>query len=315
MPIHDANLDAVQILVGPAHAHVVGAAKDHFALTARTTIPAAEALLGAEVHCLNHGFVVPVDYMGGDADIVAAARASYGPSGRPLHDDRGLLRYLKRHKHTGPFEMAEAKWLIRAPIFIARQMLRHRTANVNEQSLRYSPPLDLYYVPEPGNIEAQATDNKQGRGVKLSPEDAALAHRMFAEGYDEPASKYEALAGRLGVARELARTVLPVSLFTQWVWKIDLHNLLHFLELRLHARAQYEMRVYAEALAGFVRAWCPWSWEAFEEYTLGAVTFGATERRIINRVVEDGDRGAWRWIADEEGLKGRELEEFLAKFP
>ena len=280
--------------------------------TKRTTIPAAEALLHVPVPCLDHGFVTPLDYMGGDADIVAAARASYGPSGRPVQDDRSLLRYLKRHKHTGPFEMAEVKFLCRMPIFVARQWIRTRTANVNEMSLRYSPPLDLYYVPAAEHIAAQASDNKQGRGVQLEGAAAIRARALFIHGHRAEAERYAELADDLGVARELARTVLPVSLYTQWVWKIDLHNLLHFLELRLDPHAQYEIRVFAEAMATFVRAWCPWSWEAFEEYTLGAVTFSATERRALALRMYNPTHD-FQTAAAAVGLKGRELTEFLAK--
>lgn len=279
-------------------------------ITKRTTIPSAEALLHTEVRCLDHGFIMPVDYMGGDADIVQAARASYGPSTRPVMEDRGLLRYLMRHKHTSPFEMAEVKFLCRMPIFIARQWIRHRTANVNEMSLRYSQPLDVYYVPEASTIAAQSTNNKQGRGVLLAVEDAELVRRTFMDSQSAAVEDYTHLADRLGVARELARAVLPVSLYTQWVWKIDLHNLLHFLQLRLDAHAQYEIRVFAEAMAGFVRAWVPESWAAFEEYRIGAVTLGATERRALALMFSGADAPS---AGDAAGLKGGELREFLAK--
>ncbi len=280
-------------------------------ITKRTTIPSAEALLHTEVRCLDHGFITPVDYMGGDADIVQAARASYGPSTRPVMEDRGLLRYLMRHKHTSPFEMAEVKFLCRMPLFVARQWIRHRTANVNEMSLRYGQPLDVYYVPDASTIAAQSSDNKQGRGLPLSPEDAEEVRAIFLDGQAADAARHAALADRLGVARELARAVLPVSLYTQWVWKIDLHNLLHFLQLRLDPHAQYEIRVFAEAMAGFVRAWVPESWAAFEEYRLNAVTFGATERRALAMMIaqyEDAEN-----VGEAAGLKGGELREFLAK--
>lgn len=262
-----------------------------------------------EVH--NHGHVILVDFMGGDQAIVDAARLSYGQGTVKRTDSVGLIRYLMRHRHTSPFEMVELKFQLKMPIFVARQWIRTRTANVNEMSLRYSQPLDLYYVPAAEHIATQASDNKQGRGVHLEGAAAIRARALFIHGHRAEAERYAELADDLGVARELARTVLPVSLYTQWVWKIDLHNLLHFLELRLDPHAQYEIRVFAEAMATFVRAWCPWAWEAFEEYTLGAVTFSASERRALT-VMHNGGGNA-RYAAEFVGLKGRELTEFLAK--
>jgi len=247
--------------------------------TARTLAPGAEARLGREVPVLDLGFVQPIDYMGTDEDIVQAARVSYGPSTRKLHDDRGLLRYLMRHRHTTPFEMCEVKFRCKMPIFVARQWIRHRTANVNEMSLRYSEAPDEFYVPALEAVTLQSTTNKQGRDgeTELSPELREQVRELMRARNEVAYADYQRLAGDLGIARELARTLLPVSLYTQWIWKIDLHNLLHFLRLRADPHAQYEIRTYAEALCAVVQDWTPAAWGAFEDYRLNAMHLTALE--------------------------------------
>ncbi|MBK9757268.1 MAG: FAD-dependent thymidylate synthase [Nannocystis sp.] len=280
--------------------------------TARTLAPGAEARLGREVPVLDLGFVQPIDYMGTDEDIVQAARVSYGPSTRKLHDDRGLLRYLMRHRHTTPFEMCEVKFRCKMPIFVARQWIRHRTANVNEMSLRYSEAPDEFYVPELEAVTLQSTTNKQGRDDDTSlPAEQREQVRQLLRARNELAyADYQHLANDLGIARELARTLLPVSLYTQWIWKIDLHNLLHFLDLRLDPHAQIEIRVFAEAMAEFVRDWVPHAWEAFVDYRREAVPLSRLEARALGRLLAGDNEPAAIAAA---GLKGRELQEFEHK--
>ncbi len=280
--------------------------------TARTLAPGAEARLGREVPVLDLGFVQPIDYMGTDEDIVQAARVSYGPSTRKLHDDRGLLRYLMRHRHTTPFEMCEVKFRCKMPIFVARQWIRHRTANVNEMSLRYSEAPDEFYVPALEAVTLQSTTNKQGRDgeTELPPEQREQVRELMRAHNELAYADYQRLAGDLGIARELARTVLPVSLYTQWIWKIDLHNLLHFLDLRLDPHAQIEIRVFAEAMAEFVQAWVPHAWEAFVDYRREAVPLTRLEARALGRMLAGAGEPA---AAESAGLKGRELAEFQHK--
>jgi thymidylate synthase (FAD) len=279
--------------------------------TSRTIAPGAESLLNIETPVLDLGFVQPIDYMGTDADIVQAARVSYGPSTRAVHDDRGLLRYLLRHRHTTPFEMCEAKFRCKMPIFVARQWVRTRTANINEMSLRYSEAPEEFYIPALEHVTLQSGTNKQGRdeSIELSSEIRESVRALMRARDEQAYADYQHLAGELGIARELARTVLPVSLYTQWIWKIDLHNLMHFLTLRLDAHAQVEIRLFAEAMAAFVKAWVPQAWEAFTDYRLEAATFSRQERQVLaSMLVGDGEA-----TARAVGLNGRELDEFMAK--
>ncbi len=280
-------------------------------ITSRTIAPGAEPLLNIETPVLDLGYVQPIDYMGTDADIVQAARVSFGPSTRAVHDDRGLLRYLMRHRHTTPFEMCEVKFRCKMPIFIARQWIRHRTANVNEMSLRYSEAPEEFYVPALEHVTLQSGANKQGgdAALELSPEVRQAVRQLMISRDAQAYADYQHLAGELGIARELARTVLPVSLYTQWIWKIDLHNLMHFLTLRLDKHAQVEIRLFAEAMAAFVRAWVPQAWEAFTDYRLEAVTLSRAEKRVVASMLIGNGEAA----AEAEGLKGRELDEFRAK--
>jgi thymidylate synthase (FAD) len=242
------------------------------AATRRPTVAALEARLGETVPVLDHGFVRLVDYMGDDAAVVQAARVSYGKGTRESREDRGLIRYLMRHRHTTPFEMCELKMHIKLPMFVARQWIRHRMASVNEISARYSVLDREFYLPAAQDLAAQSSQNKQGRGEELEEASAEQVRSLMVE----EAHRAHALYGRLledeGLARELARMTLPVSWYTQWYWKVDLHNLLHFLALRLDPHAQLEIRRYAEVIAAMVADWVPLSYEAFEDYRRGAVT-------------------------------------------
>ncbi len=280
--------------------------------TRRTCSEGAEALLGEVTPVLDQGFVQVIDYMGDDFDIVQAARVSYGPSTKRVHNDRGLLRYLMRHRHTTPFEMCEVKFRCKMPIFVARQWIRHRTANVNEMSLRYSRADDTFYVPALEQVTLQSKSNRQGRedGGALSRDVRERVRGMMTKRHEELYADYCELAEELGIARELARSLLPVSLYTQWIWKIDLHNLMHFLALRLDSHAQYEIRVYAEAMARFTKAWVPLAWEAFTDYRLESTSLSRLELRALGQLLGGVDEAA---AIERAGLKGRELREFRAK--
>ncbi|MEO1687728.1 MAG: FAD-dependent thymidylate synthase [Pseudomonadota bacterium] len=289
--------------------------------TRRTLRPVAEGLearLYEAIPVLDHGFVRVVDYMGDDAAIVQAARVSYGAGTRKARDDRGLIRYLMRHWHSTPFEMCEIKLHVKLPIFVARQWIRHRTANVNEYSARYSILDREFYVPAPEHLAAQASNNRQGRGDVLEGAEAEEALRMLREDAARSYDTYAYLlnedgadADRAGLARELARMNLTSNIYTQWYWKIDLHNLFHFLRLRADPHAQYEIRVYAEAICELARAWTPEAYAAFEEYRLGAVQFSATgmdclRRRLAGETVtqETSGMSAGEWREFEAALRG-----------
>ncbi len=261
--------------------------------TRRATVPALEAMLFQPIPVLDHGFVRVIDYMGDDAAVVQAARVSYGRGTRRVSEDAGLIRYLMRHRHSTPFEMAEIKYHVKLPIFVARQWIRHRTANVNEISARYSILDREFYVPAPEHLAAQSEVNRQGRGavlqgdeaaevLRILRDDAARTHvhyaRMLAEGE-------HARADRQGLARELARINLTLNTYTQWYWKSDLHNLLGFLALRSDAHAQWEIRAYAETMLRTVEAWVPLSFAAFRDYRLGAVTLSAPALGVLRRML------------------------------
>lgn len=259
-------------------------------------------LLHAKIPCLDHGFVQLMDVMGDDKAIVDAARLSIaGEKVRAVQDDRGLIRYLMRHRHTTPFEMVEFKFMCKMPIFVARQWIRHRTASVNEMSARYSELPEEFYVPAVDQVAFQDKKNKQGRAELLDINDAGLVVDALDRGARNAFSTYHELLGQPtephgvfqtmeqlaalraggGIARELARINLPLSTYTQWVWKQNLHNLLHLLALRLDKHAQYEIRVYAEAMASIVKQICPIAWEAFEDFRLNAIALSADEVRLL----------------------------------
>lgn len=234
-------------------------------------------LLGKEIKCLDHGFVRLVDFMGDDSSIVQSARVSYGKGTKSVREDTTLIRYLMRHQHTSPFEMVELKFHIRLPIFVARQWIRHRTANVNEYSGRYSEMTDDFYIPELEQIRTQDEVNKQGRSDKQFDPDTAA--EILASMEQHQKNSYQEYLSYLekGVAREIARINLPLSTYTEWYWKIDLHNLFRFLKLRLDWHAQYEIRIYAQAIASIVKEIFPISFQAFSDYVLNSVTFSYTE--------------------------------------
>lgn len=235
---------------------------------------------------LDHGFIRVIDYMGDDAAIVQAARVSYGAGTKHVQNDEGLIRYLMRHWHSTPFEMCEVKLHVKLPVFVARQWIRHRTANVNEYSARYSILDREFYIPAPEQLAAQSTVNNQGRGEVLQGEEAARVLDLLKSDANRAYDHYEAMLsqdGQQGLARELARMNLPANIYTQWYWKVDLHNLFHFLRLRADPHAQYEIRVYAEAIAAAVKDWVPLAYAAFEDYRLGGVTLSGKAIAVLKR--------------------------------
>tara|TARA_B100000927_G_scaffold56658_1_gene43452 strand:+ start:148 stop:1107 length:960 start_codon:yes stop_codon:yes gene_type:complete len=234
------------------------------------------------IKCLDKGFVRLVDSMGGDDAIVQSARVSYGKGTSKVSQDRGLIRYLMRHRHTTPFEMVEFKFHCKMPIFVARQWVRHRTANINEYSLRYSEARDEFYFPDPDHIEFQSTLNKQGRIGEVDEDLKKKVQAYFKEISDRSFEIYCEL-NEAGVARELARAILPVNLYTEWYWKNDLHNLLHFIGLRSDGHAQYEIRVFSDAMATYVKEVAPFAWEAYQDYVVNGMRFSKIEQSILER--------------------------------
>jgi thymidylate synthase (FAD) len=237
---------------------------------------------------LDHGFVRVIDYMGDDAAIVQAARVSYGAGTKHVQNDEGLIRYLMRHWHSTPFEMCEIKLHVKLPVFVARQWIRHRTANVNEYSARYSILDREFYIPEPSALAAQSTVNNQGRGEVLEGEEAARVLDLLKSDAARAYDHYQAMLsqdGQKGLARELARMNLPANVYTQWYWKTDLHNLFHFLRLRADAHAQYEIRVYAESICEVVKDWVPYAYSAFEDYRMGGATLSGKALDCIRRML------------------------------
>ena len=295
--------------------------------TRRPTVPAMEEMIGVTIPCLDHGFVRLVDYMGDDQAVVLAARVSYGTGTKRVREDRGLIRYLLRHRHTTPFEMCEIKVHMKLPIFVARQLVRSRTANLNESSGRYSVIDKEYYLPSPDVLGVQSKSNRQGRGEPVSPEraqeilealrtDAERAYALYEEllGGTEAAARtgeQQEAAGEApqGIARELARINLPVSFYTQWYWKIDLHNLLRFISLRADAHAQHEIQVYAQALAELTRRWVPDVYEAFVDYQMEGANLSRMEVAALRALLAGGtpDLAAL-------GMSAREQVEFRERF-
>jgi thymidylate synthase (FAD) len=295
----------------------IAAARAQRSETSRPTVPALEALLYQPLQVLDHGFVRVIDYMGDDAAIVQAARVSYGRGTRRVSEDAGLIRYLMRHRHSTPFEMCEIKYHVKLPIFVARQWIRHRTANVNEYSARYSILDREFYLPAPEHLAAQSVANRQGRGEVLAGDEAARVLDLLREDATRTYDHYVEMLNededgaprnpeRPGLARELARMNLTLNTYTQWYWKIDLQNLLHFLSLRADAHAQYEIRVYAEAMLETVKAWVPIAYQAFLDYRLGAVTLSAQMLAVVKRMV------AGEAVAQaDSGLNRREWVELM----
>lgn len=296
----------------------IEAQQAHRAETRRATVPALEAMLFAAMPVLDHGFVRAIDYMGDDAAVVQAARVSYGKGTRRVSEDATLIRYLMRHRHSTPFEMCEIKFHVKLPIFIARQWIRHRTANVNEYSARYSILDREFYLPAPEHLAAQSSSNRQGRGSVLEGLEASEVLDLLRADATRNFDNYVAMLnegaegtpidpGRQGLARELARMNLTLNTYTQWYWKTDLHNLLHFLSLRADAHAQYEIRAYAEVMLQTVKAWVPLTYAAFEDYRLGAVTLSAGMLAVTKRLV-----AGEAVVQADSGLSKREWAELMA---
>jgi len=319
--------------------------------TRRATVPAVEEILYQAIPVLDHGFVRVIDYMGDDAAIVQAARVSYGKGTKKVSEDKGLINYLLRHRHTTPFEMCEIKFHVKLPIFVARQWIRHRTANVNEYSARYSildrefyvpdrryldrhliekrierqleerGQHDLFGPPEPvplAELAAQSKSNRQGRDQLLSDSEAEDVLEWIKAESTREYTIYQKLLnvdeqgkildpGRHGLARELARMVLPANIYTQWYWKVDLHNLLHFLSLRADPHAQYEIRVYADAMLDVVKRWVPITYDAFMQHRLNAVTLSAGAFAVVKRML-----AGEKVTESSSGLGKREWQELMA---
>jgi len=259
---------------------------------------------------LDHGFVRVIDYMGDDAAICQAARVSYGRGTKSVQNDEGLIRYLMRHWHSTPFEMCEVKLHVKLPVFVARQWIRHRTANVNEYSARYSILDREFYIPEPEALAAQSVINNQGRGEVLTGEEAEKVLRLLKNDSAQTYDHYEQMInqeGQMGLARELARMNLPANIYTQWYWKVDLHNLLHFLRLRADSHAQFEIRVYADEICKLVSDWVPFAYAAFEDYRLGGATLSSKALDCVKRMIK-GEQVT----KETSGMSAGEWREFSA---
>ena len=289
--------------------------------TKRATSPELEKILYEPFKVLDHGFIRVVDYMGDDSSIVQAARVSYGKGTKQTSQDKGLINYLLRHKHTTPFEMCEIKLHVKLPIFIARQWIRHRTASVNEYSARYSILSKEFYIPARENLSPQSTINKQGReDVALSEDEAQRALKLLTDDATRCYDNYVALMNEdesgnvvdpnvTGIARELARMNLTLNQYTQWYWKIDLHNLMHFVRLRADHHAQYEIRAYADVLLDIIKMWVPHTYEAFIEHVRDSVTLSKSSFALVKRML-DGEQVT----QETSGLGKREWVEFSAMF-
>ena len=296
----------------------IAAQRAQAAPTHRVVSEGLEAMLYEAIPLLDHGFVRVVDYMGDDSAIVQAARVSYGRGTRKVSDDRILIRYLMRHFHSTPFEMCEIKYHVKLPIFVARQWIRHRTANVNEYSARYSVLDREFYIPAPEQLAAQSSDNRQGRGDVLEGDEAARVLDLLRQDAERCYGDYAWMLNenetgeavdpdRQGLARELARINLTLNTYTQWYWKTDLHNLMNFLRLRADTHAQYEIRVYADAMIRTLEAWVPLAAEAFREYRLGGAQLSASGLEIVRRMLAGEDVQV-----ESSGLGKREWRELMA---
>lgn len=290
--------------------------------TRRATVPALEEILYDPIKVLDHGFVRVVDYMGDDSAIVQAARVSYGKGTKLVSEDQGLINYLMRHRHSTPFEMCEIKFHVKLPIFVARQWIRHRTANVNEYSARYSILDKEFYIPEPQHLASQSTINNQGRGaviegqraqhiLNLLREDSLRSYDHYQDFLNESENENSntgaaALNKEDSLARELARMTLPVNYYTQWYWKIDLHNLMHFLSLRADSHAQYEIRVYADAMIDILQKWVPNTFKAFQDYRQNGVHLSGKGIDVVRRMLQ-GEK----FSREESGLAPREWRELM----
>ena len=284
------------------------------ATTRRAMSPGMEERLYTAHPVLDHGFVRVIDYMGNDSAITQAARVSYGKGTKAVTNDEGLIRYLMRHWHSTPFEMCEVKLHVKLPVFVARQWIRHRTANVNEYSARYSILDREFYIPAPEDLAAQSVVNNQGRGEALTGDEAQQVLDYLRDDAARCYDHYQEMIsdeGKQGLARELARMNLPANIYTQWYWKVDLHNLFHFLRLRADAHAQYEIRVYAEEICKIVADWVPLAYSAFEDYRMGGANLSERGLECVRRMLkgekvtqENSGMSKGEWREFEGVLKG-----------
>ena len=336
--------------VTPEQQREIAEQRAQSAETRRAVVPALEEILYSAIPVLDHGFVRVVDYMGDDGAVVQAARVSYGRGTRKMREDAGLINYLMRHRHSTPFEMCEIKLHVKLPIFVARQWIRHRTANVNEYSARYSILDNEFYVPDreflgtrrverrleqsaaagqpdlfgapaaaPRDLASQSASNRQGREDTLPYEEAAEVLKWIKAESERDYTTYLKLlnedgkgqvrdSARHGLARELARMVLPTNIYTQWYWKVDLHNLLHFLSLRSDPHAQYEIRAYSDAiLEGIVKRWVPLTYEAFAKHRMGGFHLSTPAVEVVKRMLAGEDP-----TQEHSGLSKREWGELMA---
>lgn len=288
-------------------------------LTRREISPGLEEILYQDFPVLDHGFVRVIDYMGNDNAIVQAARVSYGKGTKKKTEDRGLIHYLLRHSHTTPFEMCEIKFHIKLPFFVARQWIRHRTANVNEYSARYSILDKEFYIPSPEHLAVQSSVNRQGRGETLSPDYAQHVRNLLQNDAEQVYAHYEELLNEDGMGnilnpekecltRELARTNLSLNFYTQMYWKIDLHNLMHFLTLRADSHAQYEIRAYAEVMINLLERWVPFTYEAFLQYRKNGAHLSKNGLDALRKLLK-----GQKVTQEESGMSKREWQEFTEK--
>ena len=288
--------------------------------TKRVTVSELEKILYEAIPILDHGFIRVIDYMGDDTSIVQAARVSYGKGTKKVSTDAGLIKYLMRHWHSTPFEMCEIKYHVKLPIFIARQWIRHRTANVNEYSARYSILDKEFYLPAPENLAAQSQSNRQGRGEVLEGEKAKQVLDLLKGDAEQTYNNYETMLNEkydgsvidensVGLARELARMNLTLNTYTQWYWKTDLLNLMNFLRLRADHHAQYEIRAYADAMLDTVKRWVPITYEAFMDYRVGGTEVSSKGKEIIKKLIK-GEK----IDIDNSGLSKREWNELMEAF-
>ena len=288
--------------------------------TKRVTAPELEKILYEAIPVLDHGFIRVVDYMGDDTSVVQAARVSYGKGTKKVSTDSGLIKYLMRHWHSTPFEMCEIKYHVKLPIFIARQWIRHRTANVNEYSARYSILDKEFYLPAPENLATQSQNNRQGRGAVLEGDQAKQVIDLLKKDAEQTYKNYEEMLNerydgsvidekKSGLARELARMNLTLNTYTQWYWKTDLLNLMNFLKLRADDHAQYEIRAYATAMLDTLKKWVPTTYEAFMDYRVGGTEVSAKGKSIIQKLIK-GEKVS----IEDSGLSKREWNELMIAF-
>ena len=286
--------------------------------TKRVTAPELEKILFDAIPILDHGFIRVVDYMGDDTSIVQSARVSYGKGTKQVSTDSGLIKYLMRHWHSTPFEMCEIKYHVKLPIFIARQWIRHRTANVNEYSARYSILDKEFYLPSKKNLAAQSKSNRQGRGEIIDGKQAEEVLDLLKNDAEKTYQNYETMLNekfdgstidksKKGLARELARMNLTLNTYTQWYWKTDLLNLMNFLRLRVDPHAQYEIRVYAEAMLDTLKKWVPITYEAFMDYRVGGMEVSSKGKKVIRKLINKE-----KVDIEKSGLSKREWNELMS---